>query len=342
MTAFLQVKNDAVSTLAADITDIATSLSVAAGDGAKFPQPGDGFHITIDNEILKCTARTDDALTVTRAQEGTTAAAHGAGTAVRLNITAKLISDLNDEVAAHRSFVKGWTSDKFLKGAGAGADPTEVSKSVFEFIGADEIDIKGLYFGRLIGVFYKVWTDLNLFTAGVSGSGVAVTAHYPGLRFETGTTSGSASYLQRNNADYSNDADANSLLLSALIFGGSDLSASTVWLGFFLTNNADPADTSNHWGIKIINGTIYASCGNGTAGTQENTGVTIGLNVTRRLLMIRSSAGYKLYIDGVLKATLTTNLPASWVYFVMRVKNNEAVNKVIDLSPISTLQPWVT
>ena len=94
MTTFLQVKNDAVSTLAADITNTATSLSVAAGDGAKFPQPGDGFHITIDNEILKCTARTGDTLTVTRAQEGTTAAAHSAGVAVRLNITAAIISEL--------------------------------------------------------------------------------------------------------------------------------------------------------------------------------------------------------------------------------------------------------
>ena len=35
--AFLNVKNRAKSTLAADITDIATSLTVATNEGAKFP-----------------------------------------------------------------------------------------------------------------------------------------------------------------------------------------------------------------------------------------------------------------------------------------------------------------
>ena len=93
--AFLQVKNRAVSTLASGISDSDLSLTVAAGEGAKFPQPGNGFHITIEDEILKCTARSGDTLTVTRAQEGTGAAAHSAGKAVELRITAKLISDLN-------------------------------------------------------------------------------------------------------------------------------------------------------------------------------------------------------------------------------------------------------
>ena len=93
--AYLKIKNRAFSTLAADINSTATSLSVAAGEGAKFPSAGD-FHITIEDEILKCTAITTDTLTVTRAQEGTTAAAHSAGKSVELRITAKIIQDLMD------------------------------------------------------------------------------------------------------------------------------------------------------------------------------------------------------------------------------------------------------
>jgi hypothetical protein len=96
MTTFLQVKNRAVSTLASGIDNVVTSLTVATGEGAKFPTPGNGFHITIDDEILKCTARTTDTLTVTRAQEGTTAVAHNAGAAVRLNITAAIVQQLQD------------------------------------------------------------------------------------------------------------------------------------------------------------------------------------------------------------------------------------------------------
>jgi len=114
-TTFLQVKNRAVSALAADITSTATSLTVTAGEGAKFPAPGNGFHITIEDEILKCTARSTDTLTVVRAQEGTTGVAHTAGKSVELRITAGVIESRTT-----------WEVDKLLKGAGAGADPTEI------------------------------------------------------------------------------------------------------------------------------------------------------------------------------------------------------------------------
>ena len=101
MSNYLQIKNRAASSLAADITSTATSLTVQAGDGAKFPQPGNGFNITIEDEILKCTARSTDTLTVVRAQEGTTAAAHTAGKAVELRITAGVIINVEDELDAH-------------------------------------------------------------------------------------------------------------------------------------------------------------------------------------------------------------------------------------------------
>ena len=114
MSSYLKIKNRAISALAADITDVATSLTVTAGEGAKFPSAGD-FHITIEDEILKCTARTTDTLTVVRAQEGTTGAAHIAGKSVELRITAGVIESRTT-----------WTAEKLLKGAGAGVDPTEI------------------------------------------------------------------------------------------------------------------------------------------------------------------------------------------------------------------------
>lgn len=129
-TAFLEVKNRAVSTLAAGINDAVTSLDVAAGEGTLFPSSYP-FHITIDDEILSCTNRTTDTLTVVRARQGTVAASHSGGAALALNITAKSVSDLNtavnaieDQVAYGR--LDGWTVDKLLKGAGAGSDPTEI------------------------------------------------------------------------------------------------------------------------------------------------------------------------------------------------------------------------
>jgi len=70
----------AVTTLASTITATATSITVATGEGALLP--ASDFFIEIGNEILKCSSRTDDVLTVTRGQKSTTAAAHSSGDSV--------------------------------------------------------------------------------------------------------------------------------------------------------------------------------------------------------------------------------------------------------------------
>jgi hypothetical protein len=75
--------NDASSTLAAPISNTATSLTLASGTGTLFPNPSAGqqFTLTMNDaatgvltEIMLCTARSGDTLTVTRAQENTIAA----------------------------------------------------------------------------------------------------------------------------------------------------------------------------------------------------------------------------------------------------------------------------
>lgn len=79
--------NNAESTLAANISDSATSITVQTGDGTQFQSPtgGDYELITLSDtagniEIVKCTARSTDALTITRAQESTAARAWNATT----------------------------------------------------------------------------------------------------------------------------------------------------------------------------------------------------------------------------------------------------------------------
>ena len=81
--------NNAVSLLAAPISASATSLTVMAGYGSLFPNPGTNqfFLVTLENEtgtareIIRVTGRTGDVLTFTlanRGQEGTTPQAWGA------------------------------------------------------------------------------------------------------------------------------------------------------------------------------------------------------------------------------------------------------------------------
>ncbi len=94
---FLNVTNNAESTLASGINASATSLTVATGGGALFPSGN--FHITIDNEILKCTSRSGDVFTVQRGQEGTTPAGHQAGAKVQLRWTAAYVTEIQTAIS---------------------------------------------------------------------------------------------------------------------------------------------------------------------------------------------------------------------------------------------------
>jgi len=80
--------NNASSSLAGPISNVATSCNLQAGAGTLFPNPGAGqtFAGTLTdaatgllNEIVSVTARTADTLTIVRAQEGTVAESWLAG-----------------------------------------------------------------------------------------------------------------------------------------------------------------------------------------------------------------------------------------------------------------------
>jgi hypothetical protein len=96
----IKFSNNAISTLASGINNSATSITVASGDGAKFPSltGSEYFRATLIDasnnlEIVKVTARSSDVLTVTRAQESTTARAFSSGDRIELRITAQSLLD---------------------------------------------------------------------------------------------------------------------------------------------------------------------------------------------------------------------------------------------------------
>ena len=98
--------NNAYSSLAANASNVTTTLTLATGTGARFPLPtgGDYFLLTLVGldtntnesswEIVKVTARATDTLTVVRAQEGTSAVAWNSGTRVESRATAGTFSGL--------------------------------------------------------------------------------------------------------------------------------------------------------------------------------------------------------------------------------------------------------
>jgi hypothetical protein len=93
----LKYANNATSALKNSINNSVTSIVLNTGGGSLFPSltAGQAFYITIldattqlIHEILLCTARTTDTLTVIRAQQGTTALAWPASSIVSQLVTA--------------------------------------------------------------------------------------------------------------------------------------------------------------------------------------------------------------------------------------------------------------
>lgn len=96
--------NNADSVLNGAIDTTTTSITVKAGEGAKFPSPtgGDYFLVTlfqkvgaaeVNHEIVKCTSRAADVLTVVRAQEGTTSKSFGNADPIELRATAGVLGN---------------------------------------------------------------------------------------------------------------------------------------------------------------------------------------------------------------------------------------------------------
>lgn len=107
---FYKLANFAISELASGITDSATTLIVKTGEGALFPSAGDFMLVVAvgatdtseesNIEIVKCTGRSTDTLTIVRAQEGTSAVAHAAGELVALRVTKGVLEEVQDAVDA--------------------------------------------------------------------------------------------------------------------------------------------------------------------------------------------------------------------------------------------------
>ena len=127
--------NNAYATLATSATSGDINVTVTSGQGARFPTlaGGDYFFLTlIDSsnnlEICKCTARAGDVLTITRAQEGTTARSYSAGDRAELRITAAGIDAVYTEAVAD---------------ATPGTDTITAAMIQANAVGASELNVSG-------------------------------------------------------------------------------------------------------------------------------------------------------------------------------------------------------
>jgi len=97
----VKVTNNAFGTISAGISSSDTTIVLDTGQGARFPTLGSGdyFYATLIDtsnnlEIVKVTARSTDSMTVTRAQDNTTARAFAIGDRFELRPTAALFEEI--------------------------------------------------------------------------------------------------------------------------------------------------------------------------------------------------------------------------------------------------------
>lgn len=152
----------------------------------------------------------------------------------------------------------------------------------------------------------------------VTGSG-AVTNSSGGWQLATSTTDGSSTRVIRKVLNGGDTLDWDNNPEYSTVFQVSANTAGSAVIAFLIGNNgSEPTSagvlTNKHVGFIIgISGgtqTVYASNANGT--TQTKTNVTASYtdsNRTSFAFTVTSGVNIKFYIDGVLVATHTTNMP---------------------------------
>lgn len=107
-----KIANNAYGVLAASITTSATTLTLSAGQGSRFPSisGGDWAWATLTDaannlEIVKVTGRAVDTFTIVRAQDNTTAKAYASGDRFDLRPCAATMNDKLDVTVAAATYV---------------------------------------------------------------------------------------------------------------------------------------------------------------------------------------------------------------------------------------------
>jgi hypothetical protein len=208
--------------------------------------------------------------------------------------------------------------------------------STHKWLGSDEMNIKDLFF-QLSTLYYNSWSDLNGFTSLVSGTG-SNAPYFGQLRLQTGATSGSKAGAYATGANWIQYSSPQfRYRVMALHNPQTALTNSENWFGY-LNVPTTPSYTQKHIAFQILDGEIWASCGDGVNGTQVDTGVALGQYGTAVLYFKYMASDIKYYVNGVLKATITTNRPDGFqAYFTDSIVNSAAANKYQVVYPLIIL-----
>jgi hypothetical protein len=229
----------------------------------------------------------------------------------------------------------GWTSGKLLKGAGANVAPTEIYP-VF-------IDRANYLFA---------FESLDNWTQAFGGSG-SLTWGLQATRIQTGTTANSYARLYIGTLPNVQPASSEQVIyfqfqnLENTLNKPSTHEARICILAAY--SSIPPTDTSNHIGVRITNGDVYVTNGNGTNSTVTDSGIDIDVDwKLLRVLIVYTSTSIKFFITSgggdvtTLVATHTTNignLNNNGVVYFHITNPASAANRGLSLSQVNFIRP---
>ena len=206
-------------------------------------------------------------------------------------------TEADGKISTHETGGKHrWTLDKLLKGAGAGADPTEIDVPSFDIFDK---------FREFVS-----WNSIDGLTSG-GDSGYSCTPGVAGLRLATAAVTDYDAWAYNYWFWYGLCEAGKLLTVEFQIIELMSLINQNIWLRLAEYADDPPSEICDHFGWKIIGADLYASNANGTTQTITDTGVNIPQYGQRTRLKIVWNPGVdlKFYVDDVLKVTHTTNLP---------------------------------
>ena len=281
------------------------SANVTAGEGAKFPT--ENFHITIDDEILLCSSRSTDTLTLEGGKEGTTPVDHLAGASVELRITAGIFEE------GRKKIPEGLDADKPASPeVGEVYLATDTGK-VYKCATAGTWSLIGMdLFSK---DYYLASTHLgaeSVDSSSQNGTGYIGTSKNL-LLIGTGLTAGSyqGAYCSFGWAQNPNAFTKTIMWRVETLQLVNTANGNTCWL----CGNGQPVTTEHYFGFKVVGTTVYAVNCNGSAETATDitTQVTLNTLIAQTFTVIFTPAvDCKFYVNGTLVATHTTNLPTTY------------------------------
>lgn len=245
----LKLANNAVSKLAANVAAADATISITAGDGTKFPvlAAGDWHPVTLIRtdgtlEILKCTARTNDTLTVTRGQEGTVATTFSTGDRVELRLTALAIQTINDlavaalpatGTAADSSKLGGQLPSAYLGATAQAADSAKLgSNTANKYLMGGDIWTDGVFSGLTIATSANLSSTITAGKALVGAVRIATNATPYTFTASQDTyvdlkNDGTFAYLPVANGAASPAVTANAIRIAKVVTSASAITAVT-------------------------------------------------------------------------------------------------------------------